>query len=278
MSDDPPHGIHPLARLLRGFAVGFLTCHDAGVVPRIMTPDYRLHIGGVVFDGRDTEYLPATAAQLGQFPGLCVTVHDLILGENACAMRFTEHGASLRDGGRLASWRGITMFRTDGERLQRGWAEEDYLARKRQLATGDFDAVEAPHPAPWDQRPEAPDAAAEAAATDWIRNRQPLGDHPQDARPDAPEPPASALIGIRETVIDALFSAGARVAFHATYHGFYTGGFDAIDSARIGHTATLRVAGMLTTQDGRITEARIFSDRLGLYRALRKPLAGGSPP
>ena len=64
MSDDPAHGIHPLARLLRGFAVDFLTCHDAGVVPRIMTPDYRLHIGGVVFDGRDTEYLPATAAKI----------------------------------------------------------------------------------------------------------------------------------------------------------------------------------------------------------------------
>jgi hypothetical protein len=278
MSDDPAHGIHPLARLLRGFAVDFLTCHDAGVVPRIMTPDYRLHIGGVVFDGRDTEYLPATAAQLTQFPGLCVTVHDVILGENACAMRFTEHGASLRDGGRLASWRGITMFRTDGERLQRGWAEEDYLARKRQLATGDVDAVEAPHPAPWDQRPEASDAAAEAAATDWIRNRHPVGDYPQDARPDAPEPPASALIEVRETVIDVLFSAGARVAFHATHQGLYAGGFDDIDSARIGDAATLRVAGMLTTQNGGITEARIFSDRLGLYRALRKPLAGGSPP
>lgn len=278
MSDDPAHGIHPLARLLRGFAVDFLTCHDAGVVPRIMTPDYRLHIGGVVFDGRDTGYLPATAAQLTQFPGLCVTVHDLILGENACAMRFTEHGASVRDGGRVASWRGITMFRTDGERLQHGWAEEDYLARKRQLATGDFDAVEAPHPAPWDRRPEAPDAAAEAAATDWIRNSHPVGDHPQDARPDAPEPPASALIEVHETVIDVLFSAGARVAFHATHQGLYAGGFDDIDSARIGDAATLRVSGMLTTQNGGITEARIFSDRLGLYRALRKPLAGGSPP
>jgi hypothetical protein len=263
-------GIHPLARLLRGFAVDFLTCHDPVAAERIMTPDYRLHISGVVFDGRDTEYLPATRAQLEQFPGLCVTVHDVILGENACAMRFTEHGASLRDGGRLASWRGITMFRTDGERLQRGWAEEDYLARKRQLANGSFDAVEPPHPAPWDQLPVAADARAESAATAWISRTHPVADHPQESRPDAPETPASALIDVSTTEIDVLFSAGTRVAFHATHRGVYRGGFGDIPAESIGTGISLHIAGMLDTRDGEVVAARIFADKLGLYRALRQ--------
>ena len=55
------------ARLLRGFALDFLTCHDLTEVTRIMDPDYRLTIGGHVFEGRDQVYLPATAAQLEQF-------------------------------------------------------------------------------------------------------------------------------------------------------------------------------------------------------------------
>ena len=263
-------GIHPLARLLRGFAVDFLTCHDPSVVERIMTPDYRLHIGSVVFNGRDTEYLPATRAQLEQFPGLCVTVHDVILGQNACAMRFTEHGASVKDSGRLASWRGITMFRTDGERLQRGWAEEDYIARKRQLSSCIFDVVEAPHPAPWDQTPAAPDAAAEAIASAWITGIHALGDYPQESRPDAPEPPAHALIEVSRTEIDMLFSAGSRAAFHATHYGVYAGGFSDIPASLLGSAITLRVAGMLDIGKGEVASARIFADKLGLYRALRQ--------
>lgn len=271
-------GIHPLARLLRGFAVDFLTSHDPSVVERIMTPDYRLHIGGVLFDGRDTEYLPATRAQLEQFPGLCVTVHDVILGENACAMRFTEHGASVRDGGRMASWRGITMFRTDGERLQRGWAEEDYIARKRQLSSGTFDAVEAPHPAPWDLVPAAPDAAIEAVATAWITAPKALADYPQTSRPEAPEPAASALIEVSRTGIDMLFSAGSRVGFHATHHGAYAGGFGDIPASLCGSEITLRVAGMLDISNGAVVTARQFADKLGLYRALRQRSASQVTP
>lgn len=263
-------GIHPLAHLLRGFAVDFLTCHDPSVVERIMTPDYRLHIGGVVFDGRDTEYLPATRAQLEQFPGLCVTVHDVILGVNACAMRFTEHGASVKDDGNLASWRGITLFRTDGERLQRGWAEEDYIARKRQLSSGIFDAVEAPHPAPWDLLPAAPDAAVEAVATAWITAAPALADYPQASRPKAAEPAASALIEVSHTGIDMLFSAGSRVGFHATHHGVYAGGFEDIPASLRGSDVTLRVAGMLDIREGAIVAARVFGDKLGLYRSLRQ--------
>jgi hypothetical protein len=36
--------IHPLAQLLRGFAIDFLTAHNNAVVERIMAPSYRLNI------------------------------------------------------------------------------------------------------------------------------------------------------------------------------------------------------------------------------------------
>ncbi len=103
--------ISPSAQLLRGFAVDFLTAHNLAAVETIMEPDYSLSIGGHLFSGRDDSYLPATAAQLEQFPGLCVTVHDTVIGPEIVAMRFTEHGASVRHGGQLSTWGGVTLFR-----------------------------------------------------------------------------------------------------------------------------------------------------------------------
>jgi hypothetical protein len=109
--DDLNHGVSAQARLLRGFAVDFLTSHDLSAVEGIMDPAYRLTIGGHIFEGRDQVYLPAAAAQLDQFPGLVVTVHDVLLAPDAVAMRFSEHGVSRRNPGRAAVWGGITMFR-----------------------------------------------------------------------------------------------------------------------------------------------------------------------
>lgn len=260
--------IHPLAALLRGFAVDFLTAHDPGVVTRIMAPAYRLHIGGHVFDGRDDEYLPATAAQLEQFPGLCVTVHDVVIGADAIAMRFTEHGASVRDDGRMAAWSGVTLFRTDGERLLRGWAEEDYFARKWQLAKGACDAIEAPHPGPWDIREEAADPVAERIAREWLHDTRPVADVPDTQRVPPLDPHPSILVKIRDTHIDELFSAGERVAFHLEHRGSYAGGYDGVTAGAVGCPAVLRVAGLLTVRGGRVVDARLTADRLGLYRAL----------
>ena len=262
-------GIDPLAALLRGFAIDFLTAHDNAVVKRIMSPRYRLHIGGVVFDGRDDEYLPATAAQLEQFPGLCVTVHDVVIGDDAIAMCFTEHGASRDDDGRCAAWSGITMFRTDGERLLTGWAEEEYIARKRQLFLGDCDPVEPPQLAPWDTRPQPRKLAAETVARDWLAAERPLRDLPANGRLSHLDPAPEGLVEIRETKINELFSAGDRVALHAEYHGIYAGGYGDLSPLLVGCQAVLRLAALLTIHDQRVVAARITTDRLGLSRALR---------
>ena len=256
------------ARLLRGFATDFLTSHDVAAVEAIMDPAYRLSIGGHVFDGRDTSYLPATAAQLDLFPGLVVTVHDVVLGPDAVAMRFTEHGVSTKHPGHAAAWGGVTLFGIANGRLRHGWAEEDYLARKRQLKSGVCDAILPPHPAPWDAPCDAPDPETERIARAWLE------------KPDAPLYASGvdeiraegarfgALIEPTGVTINQIFTAGNRAAFHLDCAGRYAGGFDDIDATRIRTPVVLRMAGLIDVIDGKVTRAQVSADRLGLHRAL----------
>lgn len=260
--------LSPQARALRGFAIDFLTSHDPTAVEWVMDPAYRLSIGGHVFDGRDDAYLPATVAQLDQFPGLTVTVHDVILGTAGVAMRFTEHGASLRDGGRVAAWRGITLFRLRGDRLIEGWAEEDYLARKRQLRQAYADPVDPPALAPWDQPVLPPDAVVEAAVRQWAAR---VLDDPATEPVLVEGPDLVSLIKVDSVTITHLFSAGNRAAFHADCRGHYRGGFPDIDSGRIGAPVVLRVAAMVDLAEGRVDRAQVSADRLGLHRQLLAP-------
>lgn len=261
--------IHATAALLRGFAVDFLTGHDLGVPARIMAPDYRLTIGGHVLDGRDDAYLPATATQLERFPGLCVTVHDLIIGDEAAAFHFTEHGASLRHGGQTCCWDGVAVFRVSDGRLASCWAEEDYFSRKQQLSVGRCGKVLSPHVAPWDTDAVAPDPAAEEAARSWLCRGEPAGTIGIDDSEVTNGPCPGDLIRVGETVVNELFSAGTRVAFHVTQRGTYAGGFDDIDESAVGNPAVLHAAGLITVHDGKIVAARVTSDRLGLFFGLQ---------
>ncbi len=256
------------ARALRGFAVDFLTSHDNQAVEWVMDPAYRLSIGGHLFDGRDYSYLPATAAQLDQFPGLTVTVHDVILGEAGVAMRFTEHGASIRDGGRVAAWRGITLFRLDAGRLVHGWAEEDYFARKRQLKSGVADPVAAPALAPWDEPVRSADAATELAVRTWLPG---FIDDPVVEAVMVGGPRLTELIDIETVEISHIFSAGARAAAHCVCRGRYKGGFEDSDRALVGAPVDLRIAAMIDVTEGTVRRAQVCADRLGLHRQLKLP-------
>ena len=263
--------IGPSAQLLRGFAVDFLTCHNVAAVETIMEPDYALSIGGFLLNGRDDNYLPATAAQLEQFPGLCVTVHDTVIRPDAVAMRFTEHGASNRHGGRLSTWGGVTLFRIRNGRLHQGWAEEDYFARKRQLAGGGCDVVKAPAPAPWDAPCEDPNAQVEALAAAWLVNHSSWADTSRIDEISAEGPRFADLVALDGVKINQLFSAGNRGGFHLSCTGAYTGGFADIDPARIGQNVTLRLAGIFDVAGGQISRIQVTADRLGLHRSLMGP-------
>lgn len=254
------------ARLLRGFAIDFLTSHDVAAVEWIMDPRYRLSIGGFLLDGRDESYLPATAAQLDQFAGLCVTVHDTIFGIDGVAMRFTEHGVSGREG-TAAAWGGITLFRIANGRLAHGWAEEDYFARKRQLKSGECDAVLPPHAYPWDAPVMSPSAQVEAVVTSWASDPTFLA-HPAVEQIASEGPRLDECFEPARTRISHLFTAGSRAALHLECEGHYSGGFADIDAKYVGAPAVLRIAAMVDVADGQIMRAQISADRLGLHRAL----------
>lgn len=259
----------PQAVLLRGFATDFLTSHDEAEVERIMDPAYCLSIGGFLLDGRDDSYFPATAAQLAQFPGLSVTVHDTIIGTDHVAMRFTEHGASVRDGGRVAAWGGVTLFRIADGRLAEGWAEEDYFARKRQLKSGLCDPIRAPGAAPWDQPASPPDKRTEEVVRAWLDRPSFIADPVIDEILIG-DPGLAALLVPGEVILNALFTAGPRAAFHLDLRGTYRGGLYDLGQAAVGQAATLRLAGMVDVADGAVVRAQISGDRLGFQRSLRR--------
>lgn len=249
--------IHPLVRLAQRFTIDWLNRADGAVPPEIMTPGYQVHIGGLDLDGLEA-YAPATLGQLHQFPGLQLTVHDLVHTGERFALHFTEHGASRRHEGRAAAWAGVALFRWDGERLTENWTQEDYASRRRQLADGRPDAVGAPMVAPWTEPPGRPDPEAEDVVRAWVGTAAPGSDAVRwdDGRDGALVAPAGA--DIRE-----IFSAGDRVAFAATQHGRLLGLGAAAEEAPV----QLGVAGLVTVADGAVVSGVVISDRLGLIRA-----------
>lgn len=259
--------MEPLVLLLRRFAVDFLTGHNLQVCREIMSAQYVLTIGGIELRGRDDTYLPATLEQLSQFPGLALTVHDVVLAPNHAALRFSEHGASMRHGGAVAAWSGIVLFESDGRVLVSARAEEDYYGRRRQLATGRCARLEPPHPAPWDLPVVPPDPSTTSIVRDWLRSGCALDKRPAlDGHEHLREP--SRLLDVEDIQINDLFSAGSRAAFHASYRGRYRGGLQA-GASSVKNPASLHVAGIADVRDGRVLTWRVVCDRAGLQRALR---------
>ena len=133
-----------------------------------------LRMGPHVVAGRDEAYMPATRPQFDQFPGLGLTVHEIVTNGDRLAMRFSEHGASVRHGGAVAVWGGLGLYAWNGRRLVSNWVEQDYLARRRQLAAGvPARPSSRPRPRPWDTVARPPDPAAEAAVRAWLAAGRP---------------------------------------------------------------------------------------------------------
>jgi predicted ester cyclase len=244
---------------MRRYCIDYTARHDLSVCDDIMDPGYTLHMGTHDLAGRDEAYKPAAAAQFRQFPGLCLTVSEIVCSGDRLALRFTEHGASVKHDGALAAWAGIGLYRWDGQRLLENYVEQDYLARRRQLAEGRPDPVEPPAVAPWDARSLPADLAAEEAVRTWLGT----GDLSRLTADDGRPP--HRLIAPARTDISVLFSAGPRVAFHAVQYGELT----AEDPRFAGDgEAFVHVAGVVRVEDGRVAGGRVIRDRLGLLRRL----------
>ncbi|GIK48317.1 MAG: nuclear transport factor 2 family protein [Hyphomonadaceae bacterium] len=251
--------------LMKRYVMDYCNSHDQAVTESIMAPDYTLRMGDHLVSGRDTAYFDATRKQMNQFPGLVLTVHEIWTSGERLAMRFTEHGASLRHNGACAAWSGIGLYKWNGEQLTYNSVEQDYFSRARQLKNGAPNPVDHPAIAPWDGAPLAPDAAAEASVRAWLdsgalaRTQDVFCD---DAWTGVDTGEVLDQAGI---VINDLFSCGLHVAFHATQYGRVRGDFDAANAGRNGK---LHMAGIVHLESGCVAGGRIIRNRLDLQRDL----------
>lgn len=255
--------VDPFVALMRRYVNDYTNRHDTSVCAEIMEPGYTLRMGRHEVAGRDELYIPAARKQFEQFPGLCLTVHEIVTNGERLAMRFSEHGRSARHDGRGAAWTGLGLYRWNGTKLVENLVEQDYLARRRQLASGVPATVEPPALAPWDTTAAGPDPVAETAVREWLAGwpARPAGVELDDGDP-------TALLREPSTQVDDLFSAGSQVAFRVTRTGTYSGGLDGVVESLVGMPATLHLVGLVTVTDGRVTGGRIVRDRLGLARSL----------
>lgn len=256
--------MEPFVALMRQYCIPYVNCHDLSLLPRIMVDDYVLSMGEHTLRGRDGQYANATRIQMTDVAGMLLTVHDLMTDGERLAMRFSEHGASRRHDGRQAAWAGIALYRWDGQRLTHCRVEQDYSARSRQYRTGVPDRVDSPAVAPWDTRAVAANGAAEEVVRAWLGAGAPR--RPGVYRDDEwlGQPPEDVL-DVQETEVLDLFSAGARVAFHARHAGVL---LDACHGGSANATAFLHCSGIVEVEDGQVARGRVIRDRTGLARRL----------
>jgi hypothetical protein len=257
---------HPLVALMRRYVIDYLQCHNPSVCAEIMEPDYVLHMADVDLTPRDDVYVPAVESQLRLFPGLGMTVNDLVVSGNRLAMRFSQHGASTAHNMRRASWAGIGLYRWNGSRLTETYAIEDYESRRIQLASGGFQPVDAPMIAPWDVEELAPDLDIEQV----VRTRITSGGLFRERGirfDDEPCGIASPIVDADSIEIDDLFGAGRTVAFKIAIHGRYRAGLDVKDEY-VGQPLTLHATGMVEVGESGHVFGRVIRGRGPARRSL----------
>lgn len=249
--------MHPLVRLGQRFTLDWLCRADPEVPREIMTPGYTIHIGAVDMAGL-ADYVAATSGQLARFPGLVITIHEVLTDGDRLALRFTEHGGSAAHDDRAAAWTGVTLFDWDGERLTENWTQEDYAGRRRQLAAGVPDVVGPPAAAPWSTVPAPGDDGVADVVTAWLRTAAPDGTDvvwdDEGARQER-----DAVLVSDAVAVQRLVASGDRVAFAATQTG------TALES---GARADLGVVGIVRVVDGGVVGGHVVRDRHGLARRL----------
>jgi len=263
--------VHKFVALIRRYCYDYTNRQDFAACDTIMVPGYTLHMGTHDLTGRDEFYKPATRRQFDQFPGLVLSINEIVTNGDRLCLRFSEHGASVRHAQKRAAWGGIGLYKWDGERLLENYVEQDYYSRRLQLSSGQPVDVETPATAPWDTVPEPANEAAETlvrnalSAGSLFKNRAICFD---DGGAAGPTQQILEPTGLR---INDLFSAGDRVAFHIVQSGRLTADFSMGRPDLVGTDIMLHMAGVVTVKQGAVTWGRIIRDRLGLQRRLDPP-------
>ena len=270
--------IHPFVALMRTYCIDYTNSHDQTLYDQIMEPDYVLHTMGFTLAGRDEAYSPAVTQVFAEYPGLGLSVHELILNGDRLCMRFSEHGAAAAHHDRLTAWRGIGLYKWNGRRLTENWVEQDYAGRDRQLASGRPNTLDPPHLDPWvTTQPVAEDHAS----LDAVRRFLESGDFTAaggDVVIDDSDITgvATQIVDVERVTINDVFSAGPRVAFHVTLHGAYRGGLAGVDNTAIGTPVDLHVAGATDVVGGDVRNLVAVSGQLGVAMRLAKLQSSGS--
>lgn len=264
MSSQP--AVPPLAARLRRYCFAYTASHDPSVCDEIMVADYALYMGEFEIRGRDENYKPAAEKQYRQFPGLGMSVHDLLVTPDRAALHFSEYGRSVLTGN-SAAWSGISLYHWDGDRLVDCRVEQDYFARRRQLDTGRPNPVQSPAHDPWTGPSEEPDPHVEAVTRRWLLAGGLAGLPPGCLDDEAVAEGARIELDRADTDVDILdcFAGAERAAFHVRATGTVTGWPGAVPSM-IGVRAVVYYAGMVSVRDGEVAEARVISDRLAMER------------
>lgn len=256
----------PLA-LLRRWVVDYFNAHNPEAAREFISADYTLHIGDVVFAGRDQQWLPAVDEQMRRFPGLGMTVHEVVAGDRRVALWFSQHGAQDGAGGPIAVWSGVAIYRCESGQMLSCVAQEDYLTRSRQLKSGLADAVDPPAPAPWDTPNLPPDHAAEDVVRHWLACGWPARE--ERVHCDDEHLTGDRLVfGVESAEIVELFSSGQTVAFSTLQRGRYEGGLAGIPQGGLS-SQRLVCNGIVHVQNGRVSHGRVVRDRVGLRSRLR---------
>jgi hypothetical protein len=255
---------HTPVQLMRRWAVDYFNSHDASVAHEFIVPSYTLEIGDYTFAGRDEQWLPAVQQQMQAFPGMGMTVHQLICSHDRVATYFSEHGSS---GGRTAVWSGVGIYRSNGNQLTGCVAQEDYMTRQRQLKSGVSDAVESPSPNPWDTEALPPNPVAEAVVRQYLLNAWPVS-LPAVRCDDEHITGRPLKFEVTGVEFNELFSSGEYVAFHVRQTGFYRGGFAGLEACET--PMLLNTNGILHVQNAQVVSGRVIRDRLGLKARLQK--------
>jgi hypothetical protein len=258
LRNTPPSSLH----LMRRWVMDYFNRHDAAACADFIEPDYTLHIGDVVFAGRDTQWLPAVDQQMQRFPGLGMTVHQTLAGPDWAAAWFSEHGASQ---GRTACWSGVAIYRNNGQHLTSCVAQEDYFTRQRQLKSGVADLVDPPAAAPWDTPVLPRNEAAEAVVRAWLQQSWPIANAAVHCDDDAITG-TPLQFDVKHCEVGTLLSSGDHVVFHVRQTGDYLGGLAGVSGP---HPAThLHCNGMLHVVNGQVLSGRVIRDRMGLRARL----------
>lgn len=254
----------PIVAAMRRYTYGFVNSHDFTVCRELMTADYGLHMGDTELVGRDDAYIPAVRHQLGRFPDLGFTVHELITDGEYAALHFSEHGRT--PDLRSAAWPGVSVYRFDGARLAECWVEQDHYSRRRQLADLSPAPLLPPAVAPFSGHTGTPDPAALAVTRTWLAE---LDLWPPQGITTDPGPYGDAVVLVDAPTVEAnvVVAECGRAAFHATVTGSYAGGLPEHPAA--GGAVRMDVAGFVSVPGGAVRDGWAVTNRVAVQRQLR---------